>query len=578
VPPIRLDPGGAFQPGVGLGPLVGAGNRVVYTAEQDAEDSVEVFSVPLLGGTQVKLNGSFAKLDLGDVAEYVLTPSGDRVVYLADADRPDSLELYVIAADGSQAPIRLNDPTPTEEHTVQGPIQISPDGTQVLFRYGIDPINPALDSDFDLYIAPLDGSSSQRRLNQTLSPNEELRYGTGFTPDSSRVFYHIYSSITVTADLWSVPADESAAPVRLVDILQPGGFLIDFAFTPDASTMVYRAEQEVDFRFDLYAVPVDGSAPPTRLSDFQYPTNGDVNEWHLTPDGQAVVFRANLDSIVRREIYRRPVDASAPATLLSIHTNPDYSCGARIVLSADGTIVAYSADGDTDGVTEVYQVPVDGSQLPLRLAGPQVAGGTAGLPQIDPTQTYVIFRGDVDVDQRFELYSVPLDGSALPTKLNPPIAGGRDVEIRFTISPDGSRVVYRMDGDLNNQIELYSAPIDGSSPSVKLNRPFTDANADVADFIKLTRDGTQVVFRANPSPVVDELFSAPIDGSRPARRLNRSIGFGQDVYSFEIVPDGSAVIFHADQETPGVDELFRSSLGRRIRREADPKASVSLQR
>ena len=53
------------------------------------------------------------------------------------------------------------------------------------------------------------------------------------------------------------------------------------------------------------------------------------------------------------------------------------------------------------------------------------------------------------------------------------IFGFRNV-LDFALSPDGSRVVYRLDYDQNDVFELYSAPADGSAPQVKLNGPLVE--------------------------------------------------------------------------------------------------------
>ncbi len=48
------------------------------------------------------------------------------------------------------------------------------------------------------------------------------------------------------------------------------------------------------------------------------------------------------------------------------------------------------------------------------------------------------------------------------TKLNMPLPAGGSV-VEFRITPDGSRVVYRADQDVDNVFELYSVPVQGGS-------------------------------------------------------------------------------------------------------------------
>jgi Tol biopolymer transport system component len=46
------------------------------------------------------------------------------------------------------------------------------------------------------------------------------------------------------------------------------------------------------------------------------------------------------------------------------------------------------------------------------------------------------------------------------------------IEEFFQVSPDGKHVVFRATRANPRVIELYSVPIDGSYPPVKLNGPF----------------------------------------------------------------------------------------------------------
>ncbi len=80
----------------------------------------------------------------------------------------------------------------------------------------------------------------------------------------------------------------------------------------------------------------------------------------------------------------------------------------------------------------------------------------------------------------------------------------------------------------------------------------------------LAPDGQVVVYRADQE--VDgrnELFRAPIDGSASAVKLNAPLGAGQSVggpvegdQAFEIAPDGVRVVYRADQGVNDVFELF----------------------
>lgn len=78
------------------------------------------------------------------------------------------------------------------------------------------------------------------------------------------------------------------------------------------------------------------------------------------------------------------------------------------VFSADGSRVVYAADQDQNDVVELFVVPADGSQAPLKLNPPLVAGG-------DVTRFAagnggrVLYLVDQEQDEVHELYLAELD-------------------------------------------------------------------------------------------------------------------------------------------------------------------------
>jgi len=157
---------------------------------------------------------------------------------------------------------------------------------------------------------------------------------------------------------------------------------------------------------------------------------------------------------------------------------------------------------------------------------------------------------------------VPADGSAPAVRLN--VASPAPVSTQFDITPDGTRVVFiHRVGAVTN---LYSAPIDGSAPAKRLN--------------PVLRNGRQVsTFDIDPSGrvlyVADQaaferfqLYRVPVDGSERAWRVNPLFGPTADIDAavtltpaFAYTPDGNEVLYRADQEWDESFELFASFIG-----------------
>ena len=67
-------------------------SRVVYRADQQTNDVIELYSVPLVGGSETKLNG--ALVSGGEVFDFQISPDSSRVVYKADQQTNEVVEFY----------------------------------------------------------------------------------------------------------------------------------------------------------------------------------------------------------------------------------------------------------------------------------------------------------------------------------------------------------------------------------------------------------------------------------------------------------------------------------------------------
>jgi Tol biopolymer transport system component len=147
-------------------------------------------------------------------------------------------------------------------------------------------------------------------------------------------------------------------------------------------------------------------------------------------------------------------------------------------------------------------------------------------------------------------------------KISGTMATGGDVDYngRIPISPDGSRVVYRADQVTDGVNEIFSVPTAGGTP-IKLNGPLA-TNGDVKSYgYQISPDGSHVVYVADQvANNVNELFRVPIDGGTPVK-LSGTLVEGGSVSTFRISPDGSHVVYVADQVTDNVQEIFSVPIG-----------------
>jgi hypothetical protein len=75
---------------------------VVYRADQDVVNFIELYSVPILGGTVTKLNEPLSPGT--DVNSFNISGNSDIVVYLADQDALNELEIFAHRLTAEAAP------------------------------------------------------------------------------------------------------------------------------------------------------------------------------------------------------------------------------------------------------------------------------------------------------------------------------------------------------------------------------------------------------------------------------------------------------------------------------------------
>ncbi len=157
--------------------------------------SDELYSVPIAGGTAVRLNQPLVAG--GDVFEsYRITPNGLGVVYVADQHTDDVYEIYSVPVVGGTV-YKLN-PTLVSGGDVGGFFLVAKNNLGVVYTADQD-----VDGVTELYAASIFGGAVQK-LNGTLTAGGDV----------------YYASIKIA---------------------------------PDSRAVIYRADQEVDDKFELYA-------------------------------------------------------------------------------------------------------------------------------------------------------------------------------------------------------------------------------------------------------------------------------------------------------------------------------------
>jgi Tol biopolymer transport system component len=190
------------------------------------------------------------------------------------------------------------------------------------------------------------------------------------------------------------------------------------------------------------------------------------------------------------------------------------------LVSPDSRHVVYLADQDTNGVTEIYSVPIDRTTAPVKRNGPgqRVVYSSSCRPRITPDSARVLYVAD-QADGRNELFTTSITGTGDPTRVSHPMSPLDDV-LSFEIAALGSQALYAARDDTDPPIQLYHAPP---------------------------------------------------DASRPAQRI--ATGIFQDA---RLSARGRFVLYLSDQDTAGVQELYTYALPRHPQLAPSPEGGVTV--
>src|SRR5262245_39333309 len=214
--------------------------------------------VPLASGQGVKLSGPLARPIGGDIRAYELSPDGARVVYTADQDADEVFELYTAKASGVGGGRKLAGPSIAEGDVHAFGFTIGPRGRRVVFGGDLD-----VDGVQDLYSVPLLGGE-RVKLNGSLVGTNPVAPSLRIDPAEKRVVFLARTPSGRALELYTVPI-EGGRIVKLNPQLPTNARVFRFEIAPDGKRVVYLADQEQTGVRELFSVPIDGG-PSVKLS------------------------------------------------------------------------------------------------------------------------------------------------------------------------------------------------------------------------------------------------------------------------------------------------------------------------
>ncbi|MEZ5405871.1 MAG: hypothetical protein R3F23_06775 [Verrucomicrobiia bacterium] len=247
----------------------------------------------------------------------------------------------------------------------------------------------------------------------------------------------------------------------------------------------------------------------------------------------------------------------------STKLNPPMTAGGRTYLAnfvgGDSEYVVFVARLAGNQPSELFRVNYEQGNV-VNLSGVLPPQAVVSDFSFSPDKKWIVFYLLHLDDWHWELFSVPVAGGPV-VKLNGALVNGGSVHA-WWVSPDSKRVVYTADQQINDLVEIFSSRIEGGD-NFRVN-PDIPLWAIAFDPI-ITPDSQSVVYCSDfEKDNVAQIYKSPIQGGGNWIRLNGNLVPGGNVnLNFLLSPQGY-VVYRADQDVDGVEELYSTKLMVRI--------------
>lgn len=338
-----------------------------------------------------------------------------------------------------------------------------------------------------------------------------------------------------------------------------------WVMSPDNQYVVYHADQRMNGVYELFTVPVSGNASPVRISH-NLPVGASVFDPVITPDSKTVLYlvlHPHPDDPGQTWIRELYSVPLTGGTAVQLH-----DC---LIPSRSLNPVKLSADSRTAlfAVTSIdiswlFTIPVHGGVRKKLIDAPWIADY-----KFSPDNRTVVFESGVLVPQDLKLFAVPITGGAL-TQLAPNYP---EFFIRlFEFTPDGKTVIFGESGDGKN---LYKVPTTGGAVT-KLNGPLVPGGG--IDSWVLTPDGSKIVYTADQDTLrKSELFAVTInDGSVTKLNADFPLDYNVPVQGYEISADSGKVVYLIQQENVLTEPWINSNESKLYKVSIDGEGATRL--
>lgn len=240
---------------------------------------------------------------------------------------------------------------------------------------------------------------------------------------------------------------------------------------------------------------------------------------------------------------------------------------AALSLPATAERIVYLAEQDYVYVPELYLADLDrpGVSLKLNKDLPWFANGVTRFT-LSPDGSKVVYSADqhiapdAEIAVDADLYLVNITAPGVWTRLGGLPPGMIELFARF--SPDGRRLAFTASDEFFASTQLYLVDLATPESATRMNGALATDGAVSHSGFEFTPDGSHLVYVAGELDRKFELYAVPLDEPGRSVRLNAPGGSVGDSWEgrFHILPDSRRVVYSAVWENPGQREVHVVSI------------------
>jgi Tol biopolymer transport system component len=393
------------------------GKAVVYSADEDTLNRSELYIVNIASpGVSTRLN---PPLSINrDVIDFAISPDGTRVVYRADQDSPDVFELYLVNVANPGVSTKLSAPV-TPGGWVRTGFSFSPDGTRVVYRADQDQVDT-----LELFVVDIASPGVAKQVNPQLIAGGNVYTSFGFSPDGARIAYIADQDADEVLELYAVQTTAPGTSAKLNGALVEGGDVCQFEFSPDSTRVAYCADQEKDGTLELFTAAFVTPGQSVKMNPPLVAEGAVTAGYEFSPDSSYLVYAAKQEVSTRVDLFR--VDVAMPGVAQKI--NAPLIAGGNVVgfrIRPDGEQVTYVANQENVEKYELFAASFATPGAVTKLSAVMEGSGVFTF-QYSGDGTQATYLADQDSDES-QLYRVNILNPGITTRLNGALVSGGEV-------------------------------------------------------------------------------------------------------------------------------------------------------